>query len=335
MERALVFEAKSYGMRVYHLLRELDPARFRPSTWNHSRKEALRQRIVELEGDVFALYERLQSLTHELPETPEDAFPIPALRSALKHVGQLLSELKAVDIHHHLSYLALYRLCKKLQKAYQQLCVVLEMLEAPLPHIRPSNLKRSLFHVSCALFILLMIEMVPSFSWMFWIALGYFIFCWSAEGLKRLHPRLKARIMKLFATIAHPHEYDTINSATWYGVALLLLSLTNPTVGVIGVTVLGVADPAAAAVGRSYGRIRLPGNRTLEGSLGFFVAGTLSTALALSWLHPLGSLGATFWVAACAALAGAIGELLGKFPDDNLTVPVFAALGGYLALLAL
>lgn len=333
MERTFVFRTKNFALRLYHLLRDLDPARWNPLSWNRSRKEALQERIHALESEVFQLYEKMHGLTGELKLEPSDnSFSATALRSTLGHVGKLLSELKGIEIDDHLSYLALYKLRKKLQKAYQELCVAMELLQEPIPHIRPSNLKRSLVHMGCAVAILAMIETVPDFSWMFWIALAYFCFCWLMEGLKRLHPRLKAKVMKFFAPIAHPHEYDKINSATWYGVALLLLSLTNPTVGTIGVTVLGVADPVAAAVGRSIGKIPMPGNRSLEGSLAFLISGTLATTLMLSWLHPLGNLWRTLVVAGTASLFGAVGEYAGKYPDDNLTIPISSALGAFLSL---
>ena len=333
MPHTFVFRAKSFGLRFYHLLRDLDPARWNPTSWNKTRKEALQVRIHELESEVIQLYQKMHGLTGELQLPAEDeSFSTTALRSTLSHVSDLLAALKRIEIDDHLSYLTLYKLRKKLQKAYQEICVAMEVLQSPLPHIRPSNLKRSLVHVSCALFILIMIENVPTFGWMFWIALAYFCFCWLMEGLKFAHPRLKAKVMKFFAPIAHPHEYDKVNSATWYGVALLLLSLTNPTLGTLGVTILGVADPIAAAVGRAYGKISMPGNRSLEGSMAFWLSGTLASMLILLFLHPVGNLWQTFLLAGTASLFGAVGEYAGKYPDDNLTIPVSAALGGFLAM---
>ncbi|HEY9839371.1 MAG TPA: hypothetical protein V6D23_02865, partial [Candidatus Obscuribacterales bacterium] len=173
---------------------------------------------------------------------------------------------------------------------------------------------------------------VPSFSWMFWIALAYMLFCITMEGLKRVNDRLKEKVMRFFSAIAHPHEYDKVNSATWYGAALVILSLLPLPLGIIGVAVLGFADPAAALVGRKFGQIKLPGNRTLEGSLTFFAVGTVASSLALMAMHPLGDLGTTLAVSASASACGAIGELAGSFPDDNLTIPVASAAGAFGAL---
>lgn len=329
MEPTLVLETKSFAIRLFNLLRELDPMR-----WQNTRKQTLKERILKLEAEVDGLYERLQDFSTELENSGQaSAGNLRKLGSTLRQVGDLLTELKAIDIDSHLSYLSLYQLRKRLQKAYQRLYVMMERLSTPIPQLRMSNLARSLFHCLSALSVLLMIEFVPAFSWMFWIALAYFFFCWGTEGLKRLNPEMKARVMKLFATIAHPHEYDKINSATWYGVALLMLSLMpTPVIGIVAVAVLGFADPAAAAVGRKWGKIRLPGNRTVEGSMGFFVTGTLAASAALAVFHPIGDLGTTLMVSAVAAACGALGELAGAYPDDNLTVPMASAAGAFGAL---
>lgn len=330
MEPALVLQTKSFALNLYSFLREIDPAR-----WKNTRKQALKDRVRVLETELESLYASAKRQTQDLDwqQAHEGVASVVVLQKRLNRVGTLLSELGQISFDSQMSYLQLYSLRKRLQKAYQGLSLIMEACSEPIPHIRPSNLVRSLFHASSAVAILLMIALVPSFDWMFWIAVPYFAFCWTTEGLKRVHPAVKARVMKFFEKIAHPHEYDKVNSATWYGVALLLLSLTNPVLGIIGVTVLGFADPAAAMVGRKYGSICLPGNRTLEGSFGFVVVGTLAASLALAIMHPIGGLGSTLLVAGTASLFGAVGELLGRWPDDNLTIPLASALGAWLALM--
>ena len=310
-----------FALRLYELLKDLDPLR-----WHFARKENLRQRVLLLKSQVQELFEDINA--HAEAEWERSSpYPLSVLQERLTQIEGMLSALAQMDLNDHLSYFALRTLRKRLQKVYNQLCLLMEASQAPIPHIRPSNLARSSFHFLSAMAILAMIELVPTFSYMFWIALAYFVFCWTVEGLKRMGPQIKEKIMAFFARIAHPHEYDKVNSATWYGTALLLLSLTDPAVGVLAVTILGVADPMAASVGRTWGRIPLPGNRTLEGSLGFVVSGTLAGTLALQLLHPLQSLTDTLVVAAFASLCGAVAELAGNHPDDNLTIPVASAVG--------
>lgn len=329
----VVHNTRAFALKLYDLLRDLDPLR-----WQSTRKENLRQRVLLLEEQVQTLYQEIEA-SHAFDDfenlDPEAAYPLSLLQERLKHVQKMLNELSQIDIEHHLSYFALRALRKRLQKAYNSLCVMMEAYKAPIPHIRPSNLARSSFHFLSAMSILAMIELVPHFGYMFWIALAYFAFCWTVEGIKRLSPEHKARVMVYFSKIAHPHEYDKVNSATWYGTALLLLALTNPTLGVLAVTILGVADPVAASVGRTWGKIPMPGNRTLEGTLGFVVSGTLSGMLVLSLLHPVGDLWQTFAVAAVASVCGAVAEFAGNYPDDNLTIPVASAVGAAFTLFLL
>lgn len=326
MQPTLVLETKSFAIRLFHLLRDLDPARA-----GSMRKQVLKGRILELENEVLGLYDQMQHLSSDLEGADRKKYPISALRETLYQVGQLLTELKSVQIDSHLSYLALYSLRKRLQKAYQGLSLMMEACQTPIPHLRPTNLKRSVFHAANAVLVLFMIASVPSFSWMFWIALAYVAFCLSTETVKRISPQAKEKVMRFFSAIAHPHEYDKVNSATWYGIALLILSLLPVPLGIIAVAVLGFGDPAAALVGRKYGSIKLPGNRSLEGSLTFATVGTLASMAALSLMHPMPLLN-MFVVSAAASVAGALGELAGSYPDDNLTIPVASAGGAFAAM---
>ena len=83
--------------------------------------------------------------------------------------------------------------------------------------------------------------------------------------------------MRAFRHVSRPHEVEQVNSSTWYATALALLTLTlEPTVMIIGVLVLAFADPAAAIIGRRFGRISLINGRTVEGSLTFALVGAVA-----------------------------------------------------------
>src|SRR5687767_10581346 len=118
MEPTLVLETKGFAIRLYNLLRELDPGRR-----SNTRKQVLRERIHALEAEVHDLYARMQDLSHELEGVDRRKYPISALRETLRQVGLLLTALKDVQIDSHHSYLSLYSLRKRLQKAYHQLTV--------------------------------------------------------------------------------------------------------------------------------------------------------------------------------------------------------------------
>jgi len=205
---------------------------------------------------------------------------------------------------------------------------------------RPQNLKRSAFHALWGLFAVYLAERYLSPLGLRLVSGGFTLIAWGLEALKRSGARGEALFDALFGAITHPHERRRINSATWYCSAVFATTLLfDPRAVTLSVLCLAVGDPAAGFVGRRWGRVRLVGRRTLEGTLAFTLSATLA-ALALLLLAPpgagptalpAGALGA-LWVAGAAGGAAALAELLsGRWLDDNLTVPLAAAAAATLA----
>jgi dolichol kinase len=141
---------------------------------------------------------------------------------------------------------------------------------------------------------------------------------------------------KIFSKVAHPHEAVHVNSATWYVNALFVLALTcPPAVSAMAVVILGFADPAAALIGRRFGRLRLVNGRSLEGSATFWVVGTLAAWAVLSIFHREIPMGAALWMSVAGALFGALAELFSRRIDDNLSIPLASAAGASLMTLLL
>lgn len=89
---------------------------------------------------------------------------------------------------------------------------------------------------------------------------------------------------------------------------------------IIGLTVMLVADSAAALVGMTFGKIKIYKNKTLEGTLAFFFSAILVNII-LSNIHSFG----IYSIFACGAATFA--ELFeDKIKiDDNLSVPLLIA----------
>jgi dolichol kinase len=188
--------------------------------------------------------------------------------------------------------------------------------------LRAKNLTRSLFHIACGLTALALLRLLPSRGWVIATSAVFAACGFTMEIARRRSPAVNARLMRLFAPVAHPHEWTRINSSTWYVTALLALSVLAPLrAAELGVLVLAVADPVAGLVGRRFGRTRLRGNRTLEGSLGFLVAGFLAAAAWLTLVHAV-PLRQSAVIAAAGAGAGALAELFSTWLDDNFTIPI-------------
>ncbi|MES2641866.1 MAG: hypothetical protein V4850_20420 [Myxococcota bacterium] len=201
-------------------------------------------------------------------------------------------------------------------------------VNAHRPGFRPANHTRSVFHALSGVVALLAIQHVFTPNTM---VLAAFVFCvwgWGMEVSRRRLPAVNTFLMKVFGPIAHPHESYRINSATWYVTALLALSLTaSPMACSLAVIVLGVGDPAAAFVGRRWGRTRLASGRSVEGSLGFVGFAGLAAALTLAIYYPHLGAAQLVTLALVSALAGAIAELVTAGLDDNLVIPLAAAAG--------
>ncbi len=102
--------------------------------------------------------------------------------------------------------------------------------------------------------------------------------------------------------------------------SLLCLCFFSKEVGAIALTVMLVSDSAAALVGRSIGRIKIYKNKTLEGTLAFFLSAVAINLL--FWpVYPFG------WLSVVACLVATLVEVFeDKIEiDDNLSIPIFFA----------
>lgn len=118
----------------------------------------------------------------------------------------------------------------------------------------------------------------------------------------------------VFRTLASPREAGAVASSTWYVLSAALVWALAPGVpAVAGILVLGLADPAASVVGRTWGRTRL-GKGTRLGSATFFVVAFAVLLAAAGWP-----------VALPAALAAMVAEVTPVGLDDNLTIPLATA----------
>jgi len=129
----------------------------------------------------------------------------------------------------------------------------------------------------------------------------------------------------LLRLLDRPEDSQTFpgKGAVLYGLAVGFSLVVYPHKAALGaIALLASGDSFSTLVGKAWGKRRWPWNRrlSLEGSLAFFLAGTLY---------------ATFFIPFPMALLGAlVGALVETVPwplDDNVTIPL--AVGGVLTLL--
>jgi len=304
--------ARPIAVELHAILRDLDPARLRDDM-----EARLRLRL----GEVTERLEAMRSISSH-----DDS--LERLQAHLSEVERILREAVADSREEWIA------LGQRLRPAYEQLREGLRGHDVHVPALRPTNYRRNLLHVASGFFAFAVILAAPTPAWMVAVAGSFFVYAWTVEFVRRRVDWVNDRVMKFYGPVAHPHERHRINSATWYATALTGLALTgSPVVCAVAVLVLGIGDPAAALVGRRWGRTKLIHGRSLEGSLTFVAAAGAVTLAALLIFFGELSLGEAALYAFGGALGGAAAELLSRRIDDNLTIPVVT--GAVVWLLAL
>lgn len=287
-------EDRDLALQLHKVLSEIDPAR-----WRDEMAAVLKPRLTELQ-------QRFEKREHHAALADTLKTEVPKLGTR----GQWLA------------------FKKQLQPAYIELAKRLKAESIHVPSLRPTNYARNVFHVLTAVTVVALLEFMNNPALVLMIAAFAAAAAWSTELARRLSPRVNVLVMKLFNPVAHPHEVQRVNSATWYTTALLLLAATQSTLlCVTGVVVLGIGDPIAALVGRRFGRIKLLHGRSLEGTVAFAISATIATFGAFLIFHSSMGLSMALLLAAAASIAGALAELFSLRVDDNFSIPLSAAAG--------
>lgn len=136
------------------------------------------------------------------------------------------------------------------------------------------------------------------------------------EVFRLHHPRIRNAFRHFFGELLRNHEEASLLGSTYLLIAVLLtLHLFEKPVAVLALGFLIIGDTVAAIVGKSFGRTRLLGGKSLEGSLSCF-----AVCYALTLLMP----GIPFHVGIIGALVATVFELLPIPLDDNFRIPLSA-----------
>ena len=129
------------------------------------------------------------------------------------------------------------------------------------------------------------------------------------KGFKEIFDRI------ITTNFLREHEKNgLIGSSYFIFGALLSIILFPKPVAIASLYILIICDAAAAIVGSGWGRTRIF-NKSLEGSLAFFISGMIVVVFAMPDHLLWGML---------AVLGAALVELLPTGLDDNLTIPLVA-----------
>lgn len=307
---AYAIQARPIAVELHALLRDLDPAR-----WRDDMEAAFRERVEKIRAGLT----ELRSISSPDEGLALIAERISELEGLLAAHAATLSARVAATREEWMGFRA------RLLQSYDQLARSLCAEDVHVPALRPTNYRRNALHACSGLVTLAVIAAVPSPSWLRAGAAIFFVYAWCMELLKRRSSSINDRLMAFYGPVAHPHEWYRVNSATWYCTALMALALIgSPVVGAVGVLVLAFGDPAAALVGRRWGRTKLAHGRSLEGSLTFVGVSWAVAFCGLAVVFPEIGAPAAALLAAAGAISGAVAELFSRRIDDNLSIPVVA-----------
>ena len=307
------------------LILDLDPAR---TTWARIRDRA--------KGPTEELAHALERVKKDLAAR----FDGPELNRANEVLGRasaLLTELQDA-LTEQVDAARWRSLYARLAQTYEDLRALLAALpttvpERPVARISRTNLSRSLFHASTGLGAALIYHFLLTQAQAVAVMATIVLVFSGLELGRRRSSAVNDFLMRLplIKLIARPHEYFRVNSATYFAIGLLVAAALFPKIAVeLGCVILAVADPLASTLGRRFGRTKLYRDKSVVGTGAFIGAGAAAGALYLWILAPaLANPGAAVLLAVGAAAAA---ELFTSRLDDNLTIPLAAALAASVAM---
>ena len=130
----------------------------------------------------------------------------------------------------------------------------------------------------------------------------------------------------LFGRILRDNEKEEsfhYSGAPYVLIAALILVIIFPKiVAMFALSILLISDTMAALIGRRFGRHRLVGHKTWEGTLAFLDSGFFVTFLFVLF----GNM--SFQICIVSVFFGCLGDLFNEklHVDDNLSIPLLAAL---------
>lgn len=153
-------------------------------------------------------------------------------------------------------------------------------------------------------------------SWLLFVPIDF---------LRQVYPGLNEIVVHLFRPVMRANELNRVAGTSYLltGVGLIVLIFQREVV-LLTILFLAFADPIASYFGIRYGKDKLFGHKSLQGTLAaFFVCAILS--FAFLYAHNI-LMDRLVVVSLLAGLIGALAELIPIWKlDDNLTLPVLSS----------
>ena len=207
---------------------------------------------------------------------------------------------------------------------------------APSATRKSLQLPRRFFHMAMGITVGLVYQFLLTHSRAIYILGTGACIVYIMEQIRINYPELSSKIKIINKYIFRAEEQLKESAGVPYvmGLLLTLISFPKP-VALVAIFTLAVADPLSAIVGIKYGKTKIVPNKSLEGSLAFFVS-TFIICFSVFFWHTAYlkiMIGPILLLSFLLAFITSAFEMLPLRIDDNLTIPLFTATA--LALLCL
>ena len=147
------------------------------------------------------------------------------------------------------------------------------------------------------------------------------------ESFRLVHPGFNRIFISVMGPFMRVSEKNTLSGFPFYTLGCgLSLALYSEPIAILSILFLIFADPLSSYFGILYGKDRIWGNKSFQGSLAGFMVCYLLT-LVYGMIHDGHGINLLIF-SFFAGLTGAFSELVAvKKLDDNLSIPVISGLG--------
>ena len=133
---------------------------------------------------------------------------------------------------------------------------------------------RKILHIVVLVFPLFLLEFGKSICFPYFLVISILFILFDIFRIK--NSGVKLFYDRYFSIVTKKYEVDKLTSASYVFLSLIIVVLLfDETSAAAALTIMILSDPIASLVGRVFGNLKLIGNKTLEGSIAFFISSVI------------------------------------------------------------
>lgn len=186
------------------------------------------------------------------------------------------------------------------------------------------HIGRKIWHLSGVGILIVMFNAFPPTACWILLIMGILAII-PLDYFRRRNPELNRFVLRLIGPLMRQHEFSRLSGLSWLllGFAVVMFLFDRHIVN-LAMLFLAFGDPIASYFGIRFGKDKIIGNKTLQGTMAGFTVCTIVSMLYYYYNNIM--LERVLIVAPVSGIIGALSELIpvGKM-DDNFTFPVISA----------